>query len=275
MARYAAKNEYPMKKYKSLFLVQFASSLEYRASLVGTVLQETVSVISVILLWLAIYRSQSNVSGYSFANAVAYYLLVPIVGFMTQIVLSDRLGQEIKNGFFSNYLLRPARFWLAAFMGVLAGKVSYLILVSPVIGGIIIYLLLSGAIHFSIATVLPALCIVVLAFVFHFVLDLALSFSAFWFDDVWAFWHIKNIVFSVLGGVSFPLDFVRGPLHTVLNVLPFQYLYYVPIAYLSGKRPMHHLVNDMILLLTWMVAIIMLGAFLWRYGLKRYGAYGR
>lgn len=264
-----------MNKYKSLFLVQFASSLEYRASLVGTVLQETVSVISVVLLWLAIYRSQSSVAGYSFANAITYYLLVPVVGFMTQVVLSDKLGQEIKNGFFSNYLLRPARFWLASFMGVLAGKISYLMLVSPVVIGIVAYLILSGAIHLLAATILPALCMVILAFIFHFVLDLALSLSAFWFDDVWAFWHIKNILFSVLGGVSFPLTFVSGPFRTALNVLPFQYLYYVPIAYLTGKRSVHSLPGDLTTLLAWTLAAAALAMFLWRFGLKKYGAYGR
>ena len=264
-----------MNKYKSLFLVQLTSSLEYRASLVSTVLQETVSVISVVLLWLAIYQSQNSVAGYSFANAITYYLLVPVVGFMTQVVLSDKLGQEIKNGFFSNYLLRPARFWLASFMGVLAGKLGYLVLVSPVVVGIIAYLQLSGAIRLSLATLLPALCVVVLAFVFHFILDLALSFSAFWFDDVWAFWHIKNILFSVLGGVSFPLEFISGPFRALLNALPFQYLYYVPIAYLTGKRSVQNLPGDLTTLLAWTLAAAALAMFLWRFGLKKYGAYGR
>ncbi len=256
-------------------MAQFASSVEYRASLVGTVLQALVSAASIVLLWLAIYRSQSSVAGYTLANAMAYYLLIPVIGFMTQVVLSDRLGQEIKNGFFSNYLLRPARFWLAAFMGVLAGKLSYLLLVSPVVIGILAYLILNGAIHVSTPTILPAICVVILAFIFHFVLDLALSFCAFWFDDVWAFWHIKNILFSVLGGVSFPLDFMGGPLRSLLDALPFQYLYYVPIAYLSGKRPLHDLPIDMLTLSTWTLIAAILAVLLWRLGLKKYDAYGR
>lgn len=264
-----------MNKHKHLFLVQFASSLEYRANLVGTVLQEIVSVCSIVLLWMAIYRSQNTVGGYSFVNVVAYYLLVPVVGFMTQVVLSDKLGPEIKNGFFSNYLLRPARFWLASFMGVAAGKISYLLLVSPVIVGIITYLASGGSIDVSFAAVIPAMCVIVFGFVFHYVLDLALSFSAFWVDDVWAFWHVKNILFAVLGGVSFPLDFVTGPLHALLTILPFQYLYYVPVAYLMGKRPTYDITGDMILLMIWVTVAVILAVVLWRFGLKKYGAYGR
>lgn len=264
-----------MNKYTRLFATHFASAIEYRASLVGTLLQQSVSVVGVVLLWVAVYRSQTSVAGYSFGNAMSYYLLVPVIGFITQVVLSDTLAMEIRTGFFSNYLLKPLRFWLASFIGVLAGKLNYLLLVSPISIAIIAYLSLSGAVHLSFGTVLPALTIAVLAFVFHFVLDLAISFGAFWLDDVWAFSHIKNILFSVLGGLSFPLDFVSGSFRSLLDVLPFQYLYYVPISYLSGKRPMTELSGDIAHLLLWTLTVSVVAVMLWNLGLRKYGAYGR
>ncbi|HET8670371.1 MAG TPA: ABC-2 family transporter protein [Candidatus Saccharimonadales bacterium] len=265
-----------MKKYTSLFATNFASAIEYRANLFSILLLEAISVSSVLILWVAVYRSQDSVAGYNFNDAITYYLMVPIVGFVTQVVLSDKLASEIRTGFFSNYLLKPLRFWQAAFMSVLATKVNYLILVSPVIAAVLIYVISKGLIHITPIALLSALLIALLAFVFHFALDLAISFAAFWLDDVWAFTHIKNITFSILGGLSFPLDFVTGPLKALFTFLPFQYLYYVPIMYLLGKRSgFDMLLSDILHLLAWTVVVAFLAAILWRLGLRKYGAYGR
>lgn len=265
-----------MKKYTSLFATYFASSITYRANLLSTLILEAISVSSVLILWIAVYRNQSHVAGYDFNQAITYYLAVPIIGFLTHVVLSDQLAKEIRTGFFSNYLLKPLRFWQSSFVGVLATKLNYLLLVSPVIAAVLIYLSASGLITLSLTAVLSALLMAALAFVFHFVLDLVISFAAFWLDDVWAFSHFKNIVFSILGGLSFPLDFVAGPLKAVFSFLPFQYLYYVPIMYLLGKRSgIDTLLTDIAILMAWTLAAALLAAILWRLGLKKYGAYGR
>jgi len=88
--------------------------------------------------------------------------------------------------------------------------------------------------------------------------------------------HIKNILFSILGGLSFPLDFVSGPLKAMFSFLPFQYLYYVPITYLLGKRSgAGMLLTDAAKLLAWTAITALLAAVLWRLGLRKYGAYGR
>lgn len=264
-----------MKKYTSLFTTYFASSIAYRADLASTVLLEAISVGSLLALWTAVFRTQHHVAGYNFGQAIAYYLVVPVVGFFTQVVLSDYLGYEIKNGTFSNYLLRPYRFWQVAFMRVTAYKLTYLLLVSPVIAGVLLYISTSGSVALRPASLAAALLIALQAFVFHFVLDLSVTFAAFWLDEVWAFGHMKTIAFSVLGGLSFPLEFVHGPLKTAIGALPFQYLYYVPVSYCLGKRPVGLLAHDMTMLVAWTLAAASGAALLWRLGLRKYGAYGR
>lgn len=265
-----------MKKYSSLFATYFASAITYRANLFSTLILEAISVSSVLVLWLAVYRTQSHVAGYDFSAAITYYLVIPVIGFITQVTLSDQLSREIRSGFFSNYLLKPLRFWQASFTGVLATKLNYLLLVSPIILSVLIYLDVSGLVTLTPSAVLSALVMAMLAFVFHFVLDLAISFGAFWLDDVWAFMHVKNILFSILGGLSFPLDFVSGPLKAVFGFLPFQYLYYIPIMYLLGKRSgIDMLLTDITKLLAWTAVAVVLAAVLWRLGLRKYGAYGR
>jgi ABC-2 type transport system permease protein len=107
------------------------------------------------------------------------------------------------------------------------------------------------------------------------VLDLLIAFWAFWTDNVWAFKHIKIILFGILGGVTFPLDFLSGGLAAVARFLPFQYFYYVPAAYLLGKNVgMETIISDTAHILLWIVALVIFCFFAWRAGLKRYDAYG-
>ena len=264
-----------MKKYISLFVSHFSVALEYRSNLIGIFVVEMISVSGVLILWSAVYRTQSLVAGYTFHEAVIYYVLIPLVAFITHVDISDKLSKEIRTGTFSNYLLKPYTFWTAAYMEALASKINYLVLVSPLAIIVFIFLFVKGYLVFSLSRLLSGLFIAVLAFLLHFVLDLLIAFWAFWTDNVWAFKHIKIILFGILGGLSFPLEFLSGRLGIIAHFLPFKYFYYVPAAYLLGKNSgLEKTVLDSLQIFLWMAALVLLCFFAWRTGLKRYDAYG-
>lgn len=264
-----------MKKYLSLFASHFSVALEYRSNLIGVFVLELVSISSMVILWTAVYRTQSSVAGYSFYEAMVYYVLVALIGFITHVDISNKLSKEIRTGTFSNYLLKPYTFWTATFMEVLASKINYLVVVFPL--AIIIFgiLFVKGYLIFSLSHLLAGVFIAVLAFLLHFMLDLLIAFWAFWTDNVWAFGHMKGILFGVFGGLSFPLDFLSGHLGSVAHFLPFQFFFYIPVAYLLGKNTgMEKIVADSLHMLLWIVALALLCFFAWKSGLKRYDAYG-
>lgn len=265
-----------MKKYLFLFASHFSVALEYRSNLVGIFILELVSISSMIILWAAVYKAQQSVAGYSFYEAIIYFVLIPMVGFITSVDISEKLSKEIRMGTFSNYLLRPYTFWLAAFMETLAVKINYLILVFPVVVSIMTFLVMKGYLVLTLDGLFSGLLVATLAFLLHFVLDLLIACWAFWTDSVWAFKHVKIILFSVLGGVSFPLDFLSGWFGALARMLPFQYFYYVPVSYVLGRSTgIKSIVSDCIYAGLWIVALIILSVFAWKMGLKKYDAYGR
>lgn len=264
-----------MKKYLHLFASYFSVALEYRSNLIGVFVLELVSISSMIILWTAVYRTQSLVAGYTFHEAVIYYVLIPLVAFITHVDISEKLAKEIRMGTFSNYLLKPYTFWVAAFMEALAQKINYLFLVSPVAVVVLGFLFIKSYLVFSVSQLLSVLFIAALAFLLHFVLDLLIAFWAFWTDNVWAFKHIKIILFGIVGGAGFPLDFLPGHLGAIAHFLPFQYFYYVPATYLLGKNAgMEKAVSVGLPMLLWMIILAFLCFLAWRSGLKKYDAYG-
>lgn len=264
-----------MKKYVRLFASNFSVALEYRSNLVGMFVLEIVSISSMLILWTAVYRDQSSVAGFSFYEAVIYYVLVPLVAFITQVDISEKLSKEIRTGMFSNYLLKPYTFWTAVFMEALAAKILYLAVVFPLAAAVLVFLYLKGYLLFASEFLFPALLVAGLAFLLHFILDLLIAFWAFWTDHIWAFKHTKIILFGIIGGASFPLDFLSGRLASVAHFLPFRFFYYVPISYLLGKRSgIGDAFADGLLIVFWIGALALCAAFAWRMGLQRYDAYG-
>lgn len=265
-----------MKKYLSLFASHFSVALEYRSNLVGVFVLELISISSMIILWVAVYRTQESVAGYSLYQAIIYFVLVPIVGFITSVDISDKLAKEIRMGTFSNYLLKPYTFWVAALMEALAMKINYLVFVSPVAIAVVAFLVMKGYLVLTLGGLFSGLLVAALAFLLHFALDLLIAFWAFWTDSVWAFRHVKIILFSALGGVSFPLDFLSGRLGVLADMLPLQYFYYVPVSYILGRNiSAGHIIFDCMYMALWMVMLIILSMLTWRMGLKKYDAYGR
>ncbi len=264
-----------MKKYISLFASHFSVALEYRSNLLGMFTLELVSISSMVILWIAVYRTQEDVAGYSFYQAIIYFVLIPLVGFITQVDISEKLAKEIRMGTFSNYLLKPYTFWVAAFMEALAGKITYLIVTFSLTALVLGFLYVKGYLLFASGLLFSALFIAILAFLLHFILDLCIAFWAFWTDNVWAFKHTKIILFGIVGGASFPLDFLPEGLGAVARLLPFQYFYYVPVTYVLGKSGgTEKLISDGSHIILWMITLALLCFLAWRAGLRRYDAYG-
>ncbi|MBI3442528.1 MAG: hypothetical protein HY007_02075, partial [Candidatus Sungbacteria bacterium] len=63
-----------MKKYIRLFASNFSVALEYRSNLIGVFVLELVSISSMVILWIAVYRTQHDVAGYTLYEAIVYYI---------------------------------------------------------------------------------------------------------------------------------------------------------------------------------------------------------
>jgi ABC-2 type transport system permease protein len=264
-----------VKKYWSLFSNYFISDLEYRANLIGGIIVELISTFGILFLWLSVFRTNNLVGGYTLNQALLYYLLVPTVGVFTQVYISNNLPYEIRLGQFSRYLLKPYNIWISAFVSTIASKINQILMIMPVIVSIVVvFSLITRSFIFNLNSLIVALVVIFFAIILHFFLDLTITWTAFWFDDVWSFQHLKLILFSVLGGVSFPFDFLPMSWRSIFNFLPFKFFYYIPTSYLTGKRELTHLFPDIITIIIWSLIFLCFAIYFWKRGIKKYGAYG-
>jgi ABC-2 type transport system permease protein len=264
-----------MKKYFQLLKNYFQTSLEYRANLVSLIINQIISTSGILFLWLAIYRTNERIEDYTFDKALLYYILVPLSGYITQVYISNTLAREIRKGELSRYLLKPYKVWIVALIRAVAAKLHILILIIPIYILVLSIYFSHAEISLSFRSILFAFTIASGAFILNTAIDFVISWLAFWFDDVWAFEHLKFVLFSVLGGVSIPFEFLTSQLRHLFEALPFKFLYYVPISYLTGnKDSLELLLHDLSSLIVWTLPFILLSYILWKLGIRKYEAYG-
>ncbi|MBN2016501.1 ABC-2 family transporter protein [Candidatus Dojkabacteria bacterium] len=265
-----------MKKYLQLFKNYLGTMLEYRANLVGIIILELISIGEVLILWIAIFRSENEIRGFTFGATLLYYLIVPLIGFITQVDISSKRSQEIRSGELSKYLLKPYNLWLDSLAEMIARKIHTLVLILPIYLIIIVtYSKLLPSSEFKFYNILLALAFASGGFLLHFIMDLFISWLAFWVTDVWSFRHFKYILFSVFGGLSFPFDLLPANIRTIFENLPFKYFYYVPISYFSGSRNIQeNILSDLAGILLWLLIFFISGLILWKKGIKKYEAFG-
>lgn len=263
-----------MKKYWTIFKSNLAASLEYRGRLFTWALVELASLVAVVFVWAAIFRTNESVAGYDFTKMLTYYLLVPIMRCFTSIFVSDHLPDKIKNGQISADLMKPFSIAAAMFLNQSAIKLTQLTIKLPVFVLVGLFFSVSLGIKLAAGNFFLALGVCLFSYLLHFSLDLLISYFAFWFDDVWSLAHLKSVALHIFGGYSFPLDLLPGGLRGLFGFLPFRFVYYFPVRVAQGMVSGQEFILEFGQLFLWTIGFGVAGQVLWRRGLKKYGAYG-
>ncbi len=223
-------------------------------------------------LWYSLYTlgNHQSIRGYTLAEMLTYQAWVLVVGFFAQGHNGRDIGEDIRLGRISSYLIYPFDFWkfhtgsFIAFQGV-----------SLLIAGFTIALLIgSGLIHFPSAQALfcgLTLCCAV--GIFWFQVQFMLALTAFWLEETWVLRVIFMIVAQFLSGAVIPLELFPDSLSRILNYTPFPYLTYVPVKMLLGEQ-LNRFPDALLSMAIWSLVVFIASRLIWRSGMRLYTAAG-
>jgi len=263
-----------MRKYWAFFRCFLATTLEYRSIPVVWAIIELVSIVSAVFLWLAIYRDRAIVGNYSSQEMLFYYALIPLIGIFTYVYVSSSLPKQIKDGKISIDLIKPYNLAFVVFLRQSSIKMTQLLFKVPLFLLFMWILSTSFRIMYDLNSLALAIFVSLFAYLLHFLIDLSLSYAAFWMDDVWALKHLKIVAMLVFSGMTFPLDLIPHSLRMFFDFLPFRFIYFFPITIARGNLTLHELSIGLLQLAIWILLFYVFSQFLWRRGLRRYQAYG-
>ncbi len=265
------------RKYWKILSVPLIERMTYRGDfLLGTVLR-FLPMITTILLWQAIYAGAGadQLSGYRMHEMIAYLLLVHISRMFSSMPgLAGGIARDIRDGNLKKYLLQPIDMLSYLVSYRMAHKMAYICTSCVPYAGLFFVCRDFFDGWPDLPTFAGYVAALLMGFLVGFFFEASLGLIGFWILEVTSLLYVINTVAFFVSGHMFPLDLLPPFWVQLLKALPFQYLAYFPAAVFLGKIKGWDLVYGLLAEFGWCVALIVLARQLYRYGLRRYSAYG-
>jgi len=265
-----------MSKYWQVLSIGIQNTLVYRANFLARCLFGFVPLLATLSLWKAIYAGRdSDVSGYTLAEMISYYLVVTVVDALTAVNEDDwQIAGDIKDGRISQFLLKPMDYMSYRLCLYGAGRMVYLLVAFLPVTVFILF----HRHHFQLppdaATAgwfLVSLCLTALL---QFFLSYTMALLAFWVLEVSTFIFIVFAFEYIAGGHLFPLDILPPAIQQVLMFTPFPYQLFFPVHIYLGKVSGPELYVGLAIQAAWVAASYALARWVWSRGIRHYGAVG-
>lgn len=264
-----------MRKYKALFRCCWMDALVSRAESLVWMFGDIMPPLAMLVLWSTVYQDRLMIAGYTLSMMIVYYLGMMILETLFTPHCEEWLSHLIREGELSPFLLRPVSVIAYFIWSEISWRIlRFLLLLVPL--GLVVYKLLAS---FS----LPALGfgqIVVLlislpcSYILHFTFKFLLGSTTFWFIESRGLFNLFYITNSIFSGSFLPLDLFPKLVIKMSNFLPFKYIYYFPLNIALGKLVGWDLMLGLGTQVFWLVVFGSTMIFVWRQGLRRYGAVG-
>jgi ABC-2 type transport system permease protein len=111
-----------------------------------------------------------------------------------------------------------------------------------------------------------------LAFALRFLIQFALTTVCFWSERASALERLLFIPYLYLSGLIAPLQLYPEPVRRLALWTPFPYMISIPAQLLAGDAV--DVVASFAVVGGWIAVLLPLTLFLWRRGLRKYGAMG-
>ncbi len=261
-----------MQKYWTVFRVNWQNALQYRGPTFISILGNLLHISVLLYLWNAIYRSGQHLGSYSLSDLITYYILQLMINSMVLSYISWDIVDEIREGTFSNFLVKPLNYLYYWFTINLSGKLFEGLMVL-IVGLVMSFILIA---HVSLPsqgiTLLRFALALVLGGLLAFEFDFAIGILAFWLVKVNSFKYMLQYGMFFLAGALLPLDLFPAQFQAVANALPFRFLVFFPIQIFLEKEPAP--MAGFITAGLWVIVLYIILRFGLQRGIKRYEAAG-
>lgn len=258
-------------KLGALWRLGVAEATAYRASLLVWVLTTALPLVSLVL-WHAL-AADGPIADYDQRAFDSYFVAAFLVRQLTATWIVWDLDRQIRTGELNALLMRPvspvlhhAMFNLAAMplRAGLAAPVAALVLIAT--GGMSLADSASSWLLF-----VPAL---ILAWLLAFSIQLCIACLAFWLTRASDLYDLWISAYIVLAGYLVPTSLFPSGFAEVARALPFHATLGFPVELLIGRLDTAEALTGIGIQLAWLALFMTLGAWLWRRGLRAYGAFG-
>ena len=264
-----------MYKYLILFQKAFIKSIEYRTEILVWLVLDILPTFMMLMIWVGIYQDKTQIAGYQLSQMLQYYLLAMIIEGVTASHFEAWRIDQILMGKIDYFLTRPLSYLAEVIIGHLGGKFFYTIISLPIF--FILWVVVAmispiGVLQPNLATIFWFLLFILIGSGVQTLIAMVIVLLGFWFEGARGLEHFKWITLTLFSGVMIPIPLMPNWLKTIINILPFKYLYAIPISIIQGIYQVTLI--DILYFLTFMLLLWLLTIFTWNKAKYRYCSAG-
>ncbi len=228
--------------------------------------------VTIAAVWLASYGKSTTLGGFAKSDMIMYFVGSLVITNIISSSISFDMGNEIKQGRLSFYLVRPLSYPVYQFLANLGWRVFRTMMFLPFLP--LIWLALYRELNFSATN---------LGWQFWFAIIIAhlLSFAMSFFVGSWALFledmssidQIYSLSSFLLSGSIAPIALMPKGLQAIADWSPFRYVLSFPLEILTEHSSMVGL--NFVISLSWLILFVSSGLLLFNFGLRRYSAIGQ
>lgn len=261
-----------MGKYLAVMSNNIKSNLVYRTNSYIMMFAVLFSFGVLFYFWSSIYRQGNTVGTYSFNQIISYYVYIMLFEILIMNYGAWSTGEAIKSGQIIINIVKPIKYLEYKFSQAIGELIYKAMLFVPVI--VVVLFFLKNFLFYpnDKRAYLIFIILSLLSFILNFLIYFIIGILAFWLEDYQGFYWAWLVIVTFMQGQWIPLDLLPKWFAIISAYLPFKYLFFIPVSFISGRIPFEY--SMFFVPVLWCVACYLLAKFIYKKGLIKYEAYG-
>lgn len=221
-----------MRAYLAFTRNVFISFVVYRFGVIFTFIGNLLYMALVYFLWRSIYRDAEMIRGMTFNQAFVYLALANSIFVLFKTWTDWMISRRIIDGTIIMDLIKPMDFQLQMLSRSTGFALSNCMAIS-LPSALMLLLVFRAEIPLAVGLAFFPLALV-LAFLISFTFDYVVGLSSFFTQSLWGISMTKEILITLLSGALIPLQFFPENARRLLQLLPFQAIYHIPLSLVTS-----------------------------------------
>lgn len=257
-----------MKPYLYIAKIRIQKLLAYSFDVFATIGLQALVMIAMCYFWIAVYGQEESALGVSRNAMLTYTIISTAISSLFTIEVEQKIQQAVRKGSIATDLLKPVNLfgmYLAEDLADILVNFFQKTFILLVIGAIFITVPKPESTQAFNLFLLS----MVLSYAINWLFSAIFGLWAFTAISMYAISALKKHIIRLLSGSIIPIWFFPDTLKNILMLLPFPYIYQLPLGIFIGKYSGQEAMNLLLLQLLWVIVLIVSFAFLSRRITKR------
>ena len=242
------------KAFYYVYKTRIQKTLAYRFDVYGNIIWQCIVMFATAYFWKALYTGYDIVKGVQVEDMMTYTIVSSMMSLFFITFVEQRVIQSVEKGTVATDMLKPINLFGIYFFEDLGYTTS--LIVQNVIPIFIIGSLFIGVpMPHSMPLFLLFVPSVVMAYLINWLLAACFSTWAFTAINMNPMVQVKKHLIRLLSGCVIPMWFFPEWLSDTLNVLPFVYIYQLPLDIYIGKYESDVLLQKMGIQVIWLLVL--------------------